>query len=376
MAMDSEKDKLQKNLDDMRRRLQEERVAAESLTRHFATQHEQGYSGEQSRVKKVELELTVAKKQLADQKESAEKIFHQLTAERDTSWAQVRDLETNHRSLSQDLEETRRQIQDQREASERLIAQLIAERNELQKFRSEADSKALEFEEKLSAVQQEVEQKRAAEELVRQMTAERDESRSHLAEIESRTQALEEDMASAQNLFREQREAAVRLIQQLESERDEYKAQVNDLEAGTQILQEELAASREQLQMKEAAAQAPPELPASPARPPLWLPNWEGVKQADEANAGSNGNSELESAPNADPVDAYWRTAMSISLLLISSDLLAMNMKKDADAISRVREIQSQTQRLLERLHNSIGAKPQTDAEKQEDSGKQEAMEG
>ena len=204
MRNDEASVRLQSTLDDLKRRLQQERAAAETLTHHLTTQRDQGRVVEESRVRKLESELAAAQRQWASQGE--------------------------------------------RIAAEELVQQLAGERDELRMQLSLADARIHAVEQELAVAHSRLDtQSRASEELIQQLTTEREDTRTQLNEVERRTRALEQEFAATQEQFREQREAAVQVIRQLEGERDEGKATQCELEARTQWLEEELAVARELL---------------------------------------------------------------------------------------------------------------------------------
>ncbi len=85
--------KLQSTLDDLKRRLQQEREAAVSLTHHLNSQREQSLQAEDSRVRKLEAELASAQQKLADQQMILEKKAKQSLAEKNELLEKVKRLE-------------------------------------------------------------------------------------------------------------------------------------------------------------------------------------------------------------------------------------------------------------------------------------------
>jgi len=198
-------DKIHATLDDLRRRLEEEREATETITRAFTIHRDQQLAAGESIASKLEKELAEARKQLAEQKESAERWFQQATAEREASRARLLEAQASLENLSAELADARAQLIDQREAAERLIHQVASER---------------------------------------------DETRDQFSDVESRMRVLEQEFAAGQQQFREQREAALALIRQLEEDRDEHRAQGSEFQVQAQRLEEELTVVRAQLQQE------------------------------------------------------------------------------------------------------------------------------
>ena len=61
--------KLQSTLDDLRRRLKQERQEAETMTHNLSAQREHGRLAEDTRVRRLESELSAAQQQLSEQRE-------------------------------------------------------------------------------------------------------------------------------------------------------------------------------------------------------------------------------------------------------------------------------------------------------------------
>ncbi len=309
--------KLQSTLDDLKRRLQQEREAAVSLTHHLNSQREQSLQAEDSRVRKLEAELASAQQKLADQQMILEKKAKQSLAEKNELLGKVKRLEDGLAARGdvsqQDLDERDRTIQ-----------RLTGERDE-----SRTQQAAMEFarqlaDEESAKLQSELaEKEKSSEELVQRITADRDEARAELAEVAGRTSAVEEELVAAERQFREQREAALEAIQQLEAERKDNLSRLSELEARAQWLDEELATTKKQLES--AGADAPSGQPITQNMLAM-LP---------------------ESLP-ADQRDLYFRMAVPLTMVLVSTDLLAMNLKSSPGVIDAVRNVQLQSQQLLE----------------------------
>ena len=122
--------RLQDALGEIRRKLQKDREEAELLTHHIAVRRDKGDLVEDSRVKKLELELATAQKELAEQKEAALSLAQQLAAGREAGRAQMREGEPRARKLEVELSQAQEKLQNQKEAAERLIQQFAAERDE------------------------------------------------------------------------------------------------------------------------------------------------------------------------------------------------------------------------------------------------------
>jgi chromosome segregation ATPase len=264
--------RLKATLDDMKRKLEEDREAAELLTRHLTVQRAQKVPMGPSRMNQLETDLAEARKQMLEQKKTTEKWIQQVTTERDAGRGRLREAEASMQKLRDELAASQNQLKEQREAAESLIQQVMADSKgtvmaggdleaqsrarELEEDRLEAEQRLSKAEARVQAAQEELaaarqqlsEQKQASEESIQQLTAERDESRAQYSEVESRTEVLQEEFAAAHEQFREQRETAVRVIQQLEAERDESQGRSSELEAKAAELEKELEAARAQLQ--------------------------------------------------------------------------------------------------------------------------------
>ena len=319
MDHESDASKLRNTLDGLKRRLQHEREESETLTHHLTFNREQGPRVEDPRLRKLESELAAAQKQLAEQKAVAEQLLQQLAAER-ASRAQPTETGPDAQKLEEELATARSQLQNQKEAAERLIQQFAAERDESRAQLSEAESQARALQEELTAARQQINEQQQAAETIQQLTAERDESRAQLHEVESRIQVLGEEFVGAQEQFREQRESAVNFIRDLEAERDENRARLSEMEAREQKLDEELEAARKELQEKMSTVTAA-----------------EGRQNSGQDSAL---NTQLE----------HWRMAVPLLLVLMSSDLLAMNLRSSPETLEAVRDIQSGSQKLLDFL--------------------------
>lgn len=258
------------------------RRGRELLTQHIAMRRDKGGVSEESPVRKLELELANARKELAEQKGASANLAQQLASTREAARGRGSDGEAQARKLQAELPETRDKLQNQKEAAERLVQQLAAER---------------------------------------------DGRRAQRSELESRIQALGEEFAAAQEQFRQQRESAVNFIHGLEAERDELRAQLHDQAEHVQKLEKALVTTQNQLQEQGSVAAAE-----------------EGARaggQAAAPDSSLNGRTDL------------WRMAASLTLVLLSSDLLAMNRGASPETEEAVREIQLGSQKLLEFLRNS-----------------------
>src|SRR3989338_3324853 len=141
MEKEPTKTGLQKTLDEMKRKLQEEREAAEPRTLHMRDQRNQRLFTGESHASKLEVELAEARKLLTEQKETTEKWIQQVGAERDAGRARLRETESRTRKLEQELAAATDQLREQRDAAERLIRQLTAEQNESRTQLREVESR-------------------------------------------------------------------------------------------------------------------------------------------------------------------------------------------------------------------------------------------
>ena len=114
MKNDGASNRLQSTLDDLKRRMQQERQAAESLTHHLTAQRDQGRVVEESRIRKLESELADAQRQWAEQKAVADKLSQQLANERSGTPPRVRELE-------QELDAAESRFQRERDAGSQSI---------------------------------------------------------------------------------------------------------------------------------------------------------------------------------------------------------------------------------------------------------------
>jgi hypothetical protein len=114
---------------------------------------------------------------------------------------------------------------------------------------------------------------------------------------------------------------------------DQSEVRLSELEARARWLEEELSAAREQfrkeLNQTELGASVPGELMP-------FLPS---------VTSGEGG-------------DLYWRMAMSLSLLLVSTDLLAVQLQSNPEKLGAVRDLQLQSQRLLKALRGMEEGSP------------------
>ena len=320
MEKDASTNKIERALDELKRKLQKEREEAETLTAHFTHRREQRPPQEDSRLKKLGEELAAARKQLADQKQATEQVLQQLASEREERRNTKGEVGTDVQKLKAELNETRSQLQEQRSAAEGLIQQFAAERDESRARLSEVEPRMQSLDEELAAARQQLSEQQQIAETVQLLTAERDQVRAQIAEVESRIQMLQEESEAAQNQSREQRELALEIIRNLESERDEYRAQLNEQEAKTQKVEEELAAARQQAVAKGAPQNS----------------DFGGREAASDASM--NGRPDL------------WRTAVPLTLVLMSADLLSTNLRSAPETREAVREIQLGSQKLLDLL--------------------------
>lgn len=345
--------KLQSTLDDLRRRLKQERQEAETMTHNLSAQREQGRLAEDSRVRRLESELATAHQQLSEQREENTRLAQQVSADR-------REAQLRHARFEEELAALEAHLSDQRNAAETLarglrlssednaagegtptladynqlqseigsarkrIEELVFERDDVSRKFQEAESWGRTLEEEESRLRREIESLRAAlEEQIHNLEAERDEARAGLSEVEGRTRAVEEEFLAAQEKTREQREAAREVIQQLEIEREENRGRITELEARTQWLEEELAAARRQMQ--EA-----------------------GLSVSEAEMSG------------IDQKDLYWRLTVPLTLVMVSTDLLAMNSQTSPQMREAVRAIQQESRRMLDslRLRGAVPAVP------------------
>jgi DNA repair exonuclease SbcCD ATPase subunit len=271
--------RLKATLDDMKRKLEEDREAAELLTRHLTVQRAQKVPMGPSRMNQLETDLAEARKQMLEQKETTEKWIQQVTTERDAGRGRLREAEASMQKLRDELAASQNQLKEQREAAESLIQQMMADskgtvaqaggdlearsrarevEEDLQKARQQLgalEARVRASEEELAAVRQQFsEQKQASEEAIRQLMTERDESRGRLSEAEARVRGSEEELAAARQQLSEQKQASEESIQQLTAERDESRAQYSEVESRTEVLQEEFAAAHEQFREQRETA--------------------------------------------------------------------------------------------------------------------------
>ena len=198
-------------MDEIERRLQEEREAAETLTQHLASQRNEK---EEIRSRELQKQLEIAQQQLKEQKEGAEGLIQQIAAERDESRSQLSGAEARMQKLEQELGAANEKPEEQRKAAE-------------------------------------------SERLIKQLETERDESRSQMNEVEEHMRDLERQIGAAQEQFHQQSETAVKTIRQMATERDESRSQVSEVEDRMQKLEEELAAVQEELRAKTKSGDSP-----------------------------------------------------------------------------------------------------------------------
>jgi chromosome segregation ATPase len=300
--------RLQATLDEMKRKLEEERGAAELLTRRLNFHREQRTAiGGATRFNPMENEIADARKQLNEQKALTEQWIQQVTTERDAGRARLREAEDKIRSLQDQLASMQGQLSEQRAAAEGLIQQLVTQpapgaasaeqtetrlqelENELsaavqqlesqQKYAEDRTQKLAVAEEMIqqlnadqeilaarareaemrtdtlgqelsTARQQAEEQKQGFDAAVQSLTAERDQSRALYSEVEQRTQVLETEFLAAHEQFREQRETAMQVIRQLEADREEFQARFDAAAAESARLREDATKARNDLQLE------------------------------------------------------------------------------------------------------------------------------
>lgn len=354
--------KLQSTLDDLRRRLKQERQEAETMTHDLSAQREQGRIVEDTRTRRLEAELATAHQQLTEQREENARLAQQMAADR-------REAQLRHARFEEELASLEAHLTDQRSAAETLakgmrlvsdsagagegvptladfqqlqqdlgsarkrIDELVLERDGFAQRLKDAESWGRTLEEEESHLRGELDTVRKTLELqISELQAERDETRASLAEVEGRTRAVEEEFIAAQEKSREQREAAREVIQQLETERDEKQNRVSELEARAQWLEEELAATRRQLQ------------------------------DAGVAGAGAD-------TATTDQKDLYWRLTVPLTLVMVSTDLLAMNSQTSPQMKDAVKAIQQESRRMLEslRLRGVVPSIPETSSADQQE---------
>jgi chromosome segregation ATPase len=215
--------RLQSTLDDLKRRLQQEREASESLTHTLTAQRDQARAAEQSRVRKLESELAGMMRQWAEQKAHTERMAQQLADERGAAESRIREIEEVLASIES-------RYQGERAAAEDLVRQLAGERDGLRQELSMAEARISSLEVDLAALQSRLDVLPHSSE-----------------ELESRVDGLQEKPPIFEDQLREQREASAHAIRQVETERDEARAKWTELEARNQWLEEELAAAQEML---------------------------------------------------------------------------------------------------------------------------------
>ncbi len=142
-----------------------------------------------------------------------------------------------------------------------------------------------------------------------------------MSEVEDRMQKLEGQMSAAQEQFRLQRETAVKTIRQMAAERDESRSQVTEVEDRMQKLEEELAAAQEGLRAETKSGDSPADPQAA------ILPDGQQAR--------------------------YWRAVAPLTLMLVSADLIAMSVQSNPPLLEIVRNIQLQSQNLIELLRRT-----------------------
>ncbi len=279
--------KLHATLNEMKRMIEEERGAAELMTRQLANHRDQKFAFSANRPNFVEVELAEAKKQIAEQKSTTEKWIQQITAERDAGRARLRETEENVLRLQEELQVTRSHHLRDRQAAEGLIQQMYTETQaHVGTASTESPSYAeamKQMDAELQAIREQLQlQEKAAEEKIRELAAERDDflqkaevaaaratetanllneahevidavgaerdaAQAQYAEVEARTQSLEQDFTTAYEQFREQRETALEVIRKLEAESEGSQDRMMELEAQSQELATKLIAAKSQL---------------------------------------------------------------------------------------------------------------------------------
>ena len=259
--------RLQATLDEMKRRLEEEREAAELLTRRLNFHRENRENREQVATRAafgqmqrtgapiagfspLENELNDARKQLHDQKALTEKWIEQVTAERNAGRARLHESECRMEALQEKLATVHAQMSDQKAAAEAMIAQLMAN----------AGSPAAEDAPPLDAAAEGVaqqdqqhlrEQQNAAEEQVRTLTAERERMQSLLKQLENRAKVLDEELVAVRSQMDEQRRATEDEVCRLTAEREQMQLQIREQQARSDAQAEELDSARRQFEVAE-----------------------------------------------------------------------------------------------------------------------------
>ena len=340
-ATDSKR--LQGTLDDLRRRLKQERQEAETMTHDLSAQREQGRIAEDSRARRLEAELAGAQHELAEQREQAAWLAQQSAADR-------REMQLRAQRFEEELGALEARLADEHSATETLargmrlgtdgnvggeglptlanfnqlqaelsearkqVGELTGERDSTVQRLKDAESWGRTLEEEEARLRAQVEsQRKSLEGQIAELHAERDEALANLLEVENRTKAVEEEFIAAQEKSREQREAAREVIQQMEAERAESRNRLTELEARAQWLEEELSTARRQLQ--------------------------EAGLPVGESAAGGQ-----------DQKDLYWRLTVPLTLVMVSTDLLALNSQTSPEMREAVRAIQQESRRMLDSL--------------------------
>src|SRR5689334_1861931 len=164
---------LHATLNEMKRMIEEEREAAELMTRQLANHRDVKHTFG-TRPSLAESELVEAKKQIAEQKATTEKWIQQITAERDAGRSRLREAEASVLQLQQELQETRAQHLKERQGAESLVQQLYAEKDQareelatMQPPASEAKSDSFiqamkEMEERIAVLQNQMAEQQSA----------------------------------------------------------------------------------------------------------------------------------------------------------------------------------------------------------------------
>jgi chromosome segregation ATPase len=213
----------------LKRRLQQEREASESLTHTLTAQRDQARAAEQSRVRKLESELADMMRQWAEQKAHTERMAQQLADERGAAESRIRELEEVLASIEG-------RHQGERAAAEELVRQLVGERDGLRQELNMAEARVASLEVDLATLQSRLD-------ILPHPTEGSSQDEGFQGEVVAPDVAPE----VANDQLDEQREAAAHAIRQVETERDEARAKWTELEARNQWLEEELAAAQEML---------------------------------------------------------------------------------------------------------------------------------
>jgi len=247
--------RLQATLDEMKRRLEEDREAAELLTRRLTFHRDNRPVAGPARLSPsfspIEAELSEARKQLNEQKALTEKWIEQVNTERDAGRARLRDADSKLLKLQEQLQAAQHQLNEQKEAAEGLIQQLVAASNGASSPSGDAAARMAALERELeSARQQLCEQMQSAEGRIRLLTAERDQAQADGSGASN--PALELELEAVRRQLAEQMKATEKQIQQLTAEHERMHSLLKQVENRTKALDDELVAAREQSKVSEA----------------------------------------------------------------------------------------------------------------------------